>query len=208
MASTTTPKSVREQQPALFRFSHVDRRTCERVVPMQVLFLGFSRTGTSSMQLALETLGYPTYHMASMVRDIPDADMWSEAHNTQIGKLWTVVTDCIMKGSIGGSNKQELIDKSRDVYRAHNKAVREKVPRELLLVYELGSGWEPLCAFLDKPVPDVPFPRVNETEMVNEYVQELLWMGLVSTLKRWTVHILPVVASVGLGVMIWRYQHS
>ncbi|KAK4971766.1 hypothetical protein LTR42_007494 [Elasticomyces elasticus] len=106
-----------------------------------------------------------------------------------------------MKGSIGGSNKQELIDKSRDVYRAHNKAVREKVPREQLLVYELGSGWEPLCAFLDKPVPDVPFPRVNETEMVNEYVQELLWMGLVSTLKRWTVLILPVVAS---DVDKWR----
>ncbi|KAK5698258.1 hypothetical protein LTR97_007219 [Elasticomyces elasticus] len=269
MASTTTPKSVREQQPALFRFTHVDRRTCQRVVPMQVLSLGFSRTGTSSMQLALEMLGYPTYHMTSMVRNIPDADMWIEAHNTKyfhkpgpsldrtfwdkllghvsattdlpcavffeeliavypgvkcvlvereveawykswydIGKLWTVVTDCIMKGSIGGSNKQELIDKSRDVYREHNKAVREKVPREQLLVYELGSGWEPLCAFLGKPVPDVPFPRVNETEMVNEYVQELLWMGLVSTLKRWTVRILPVAASVGLGLMIWRYQHS
>ncbi|KAK5674803.1 hypothetical protein LTS10_012540 [Elasticomyces elasticus] len=281
MASTTTPKSVREQQPALFRFSHVDRRTCKRVVPMQVLSLGFSRTGTSSMQLALETLGYPTYHMTSMVRNIPDADMWIEAHNTKyfhkpgpsldrtfwdklLGhvsattdlpcavffeeliaaypsvkcvlvereveawyKSWYDVQiatsdsvsfrlvaaldphfDCIMKGSIGGSNKQELIDKSRDVYRAHNKAVREKVPREQLLVYELGSGWEPLCAFLDKPVPDVPFPRVNETEMVNEYVQELLWMGLVNTLKRWAVRILPVVASVGLGVMIWRYQHS
>ncbi|KAK3628165.1 hypothetical protein LTR56_018777 [Elasticomyces elasticus] len=83
MASTTTPKSVREQQPALFRFSHVERRTCERVVPMQVLSLGFSRTGTSSMQLALETLGYPTYHMTSMVRNIPDADMWIEAHNTK-----------------------------------------------------------------------------------------------------------------------------
>ena len=25
------------------------------------------------------------------------------------------------------------------------------------------DGWEPLCKFLDKPVPDTPFPHVNDT---------------------------------------------
>lgn len=24
-----------------------------------------------------------------------------------------------------------------------------------------GDGWEPLCTFLDRPVPDAPFPRLN-----------------------------------------------
>jgi hypothetical protein len=25
-----------------------------------------------------------------------------------------------------------------------------------------GDGWEPICELLDLPVPDAPFPRVND----------------------------------------------
>jgi hypothetical protein len=38
--------------------THIDRRTCQRVVPMEVLSLGLSRTGTDSMRVALKILGY------------------------------------------------------------------------------------------------------------------------------------------------------
>ena len=34
-----------------------------------------------------------------------------------------------------------------------------------LLTYDLGAGWEPLCAFLGCAVPDVPYPRGNTTEV-------------------------------------------
>jgi hypothetical protein len=30
------------------------------------------------------------------------------------------------------------------------------------LVFEAKEGWEPLCNFLGKPIPDVPYPRVND----------------------------------------------
>ncbi|KAK1864439.1 hypothetical protein I4F81_006985 [Pyropia yezoensis] len=46
-------------------------------------------------------------------------------------------------------------------YEAHNAAVVAAIPAERLLVLPLGSGWEPLCAFLGLPVPAVPYPRVN-----------------------------------------------
>jgi hypothetical protein len=29
-------------------------------------------------------------------------------------------------------------------------------------VYEIKQGWEPLCEFLEVPVPDIPFPRTND----------------------------------------------
>ena len=32
-----------------------------------------------------------------------------------------------------------------------------------MLVYEIGSGWEPICASLGLPVPEVPFPRGNSS---------------------------------------------
>ncbi len=46
-------------------------------------------------------------------------------------------------------------------YEANVRAVRQTVPAGRLLVHELGDGWEPLCAHLGVPVPDVPYPRGN-----------------------------------------------
>ncbi len=47
-------------------------------------------------------------------------------------------------------------------FEAHIEAVKRTLPKDRLLVYEVGEGWEPLCAFLDVPIPDKPFPRLND----------------------------------------------
>eukprot|EP00095_Tigriopus_kingsejongensis_P008978 maker-scaffold334_size202906-snap-gene-1.30 protein:Tk08978 transcript:maker-scaffold334_size202906-snap-gene-1.30-mRNA-1 annotation:"sulfotransferase family" len=41
--------------------------------------------------------------------------------------------------------------------------VKKSVPAEKLLVFEVKQGWGPLCQFLDLPVPDIPFPRLNDS---------------------------------------------
>ena len=41
--------------------------------------------------------------------------------------------------------------------------VKRTVPPENLLVFNVKQGWEPLCKFLGKPIPDKPFPRCNDT---------------------------------------------
>ena len=46
-------------------------------------------------------------------------------------------------------------------YRANNARVRKVVPPDRLLVFDVAQGWKPLCAFLDVPVPDTPFPHHN-----------------------------------------------
>lgn len=50
------------------------------------------------------------------------------------------------------------------VFEAHNRLVQEVVPPERLLVCSPGVGWEPLCAFLGVPVPDEPYPHLNEPD--------------------------------------------
>ena len=35
---------------------------------------------------------------------------------------------------------------------------------ERLLVFEVSDGWQPLCDFLDLPVPNEPFPRSNNQD--------------------------------------------
>lgn len=57
-----------------------------------------------------------------------------------------------------GLNRQGLIE----AFAAHNEAVKETIPSNQLLVYEVKDGWEPLCDFLGKPVPADPFPRSND----------------------------------------------
>ncbi|MGH2346345.1 MAG: sulfotransferase [Chloroflexota bacterium] len=40
------------------------------------------------------------------------------------------------------------------------------------MVFDVKQGWEPLCRFLGAPVPDKPFPRLNDTEFFRARVQE------------------------------------
>jgi hypothetical protein len=47
------------------------------------------------------------------------------------------------------------------VYEEHNREVIATIAEERLLVYDVAQGWEPLCRFLDRPVPQEPFPRLN-----------------------------------------------
>jgi hypothetical protein len=47
-------------------------------------------------------------------------------------------------------------------YEANVAAVKATVPADRLLVYEIGDGWEPLCAHLGVPVPNVPYPKRND----------------------------------------------
>ena len=45
-----------------------------------------------------------------------------------------------------------------------NQSVIDTVPSERLLVWHPKDGWEPLCEFLEVPVPEAPLPNVNDTE--------------------------------------------
>ena len=45
----------------------------------------------------------------------------------------------------------------------HTQAVRDHVPSGRLLVHEARDGWAPICAFLGKPIPPTPYPRINES---------------------------------------------
>lgn len=55
-------------------------------------------------------------------------------------------------------------------YEAHVAAVIATVPKDRLLVHNLGDGWEPLCAHLGVPVPAEPYPSRNTTAELQQRV--------------------------------------
>lgn len=44
-----------------------------------------------------------------------------------------------------------------------DRLIISRIPKERLLVFQVQEGWKPLCEFLDVPIPDEPFPRLNDT---------------------------------------------
>ena len=46
--------------------------------------------------------------------------------------------------------------------------VKTVVPPENLLIFHVKEGWQPLCQFLDLPEPKIPFPRTNDTEVMQK----------------------------------------
>jgi len=57
--------------------------------------------------------------------------------------------------------------------------VKRTVPSEQLLVFSVDQGWKPLCAFLDLPVPDKPFPKINGSAEWERRLRilRLFWYG-------------------------------
>lgn len=67
-----------------------------------------------------------------------------------------------------------------------------------LLEYKLSDGWEPLCEFLGKPVPDQPFPHLNEKKWVDEKLQLLLSQGMKRLAYKVFLYFLAPLALAGL----------
>jgi hypothetical protein len=109
------------------------------------------------------------YPDAKVLLSVRDPDKWFEStretiFSDDIRELATHTPDsaffdaCVNKDFVGHFGDRAFIT---DYFRRHSKAVIAAIPKERLLVYEAGQGWEPLCAFLGVPVPDTPFPHVN-----------------------------------------------
>jgi hypothetical protein len=60
-----------------------------------------------------------------------------------------------------------------EAFERHTQQVKESLPPEKLLVFDVKEGWEPLCRFLGVAVPDKPFPRLNDTESFRARVSEM-----------------------------------
>jgi Sulfotransferase domain len=63
-----------------------------------------------------------------------------------------------------------------------NQTVIDTVPSERLLVWDPKEGWEPLCEFLDAPVPEQPLPHVNDTE---NFQKNLIMGPAIGAINAW-----------------------
>lgn len=75
----------------------------------------------------------------------------------------------MMVRKVFGNNLKDKA-KIKEVFTQYNKEVLETIPKERLLSFDVKSGWEPLCKFLNVPIPSTPFPKVNSS---NEFINNV-----------------------------------
>ena len=54
-------------------------------------------------------------------------------------------------------------EESVEFFNTWVQHVKETVPEDRLLIFEAKQGWEPLCTFLNLPIPEESFPNVNDS---------------------------------------------
>jgi hypothetical protein len=210
---------------------------------MRVIGVGFGRTGTASLKVALERLGFgPCYHMFDVIEDprrarawlaaaagrapdwnqvfsgytstvdwpgaafwralieaypearviltVRDPQRWYASATQTIFRAagrrsgpprWvvrlltaaqpgfgdflamtrTVIIDGVFDGRV--DDREHAVS----VFQRHIAEVTAAVPADRLLVFDVTQGWPPLCGFLGVPVPDEPFPHLNDAAEFN-----------------------------------------
>ncbi|MER6127762.1 sulfotransferase family protein [Streptomyces sp. NPDC001795] len=93
--------------------------------------------------------------------------MWLEDRfDPDLRRRRRISREVIWQGAFGG--RFEDRDHAIETFQRHNAEVQAQVPDDRLLVFDVAAGWEPLCAFLGVPVPDEPFPHLNQAVAFQE----------------------------------------
>ncbi len=143
---------------------------------------------------------------AKVLLSVRDGESWARSmHDTIWGAIWgdTMMHDLAMAQARIDPGWRRYVDLVRAMYsrsglladdpsrfdaalsaaamERYNEEVRRFMPPERLLVWTPADGWEPLCEFLDAPVPEVPLPRTNDTQAF----EGLIIGGCMAALTKW-----------------------
>lgn len=141
-----------------------------------IVGLGLPKTGTQSLQRALEILGVP-HKVGDHVHLLPsypegkyiltvrtDADTWYDSvlrWNERKNGFSHAPKMRKQRVAMYGSEQPKPWWKHR--YQAHNRALR-RLPNCLEVCWERGDGWAELCGFLGCEVPNEEFPWINKNK--------------------------------------------
>jgi hypothetical protein len=78
-----------------------------------------------------------------------------------------------LDGVLTDPKRFEKEDEVMKMFTDHNEEVKHYVPADRLYVMQLGEGWEGVCKFLGKDIPDVPYPKSNSTEAFGDNVEKI-----------------------------------
>jgi hypothetical protein len=102
----------------------------------------------------------------------------------EVDPKWRAYTELMKEmwqrgGLLNGENT--TVEWLAGAMQRYHEEVQRNVPAERLLVWSVADGWEPLCAFLELPVPEAPFPHLNDSKEFTDRIVD----GSLITLQAW-----------------------
>jgi hypothetical protein len=118
---------------------------------------------------------------------VPDwLKQWVKRIDQGIGMVNILIWQGLFEGAF--DNRQRAIE----IFKRYTDEVKQTVPADKLLIFDVKEGWEPLCQFLDVPIPNTPFPHVNDRQSVLKLYQ-IIWIG---------IRVVPFILGVALLIFL------
>ena len=110
---------------------------------------------------------------------VPNFPHWVQAIFPRSKKIAILIEEIVWQGVFNGrfNDRQYAID----VYEKNTEAVMASVPSDRLLIHSAKEGWEPICKFLEVPVPETDYPWVNDSKSQRRrimFLKTLNWLPL------------------------------
>jgi hypothetical protein len=145
------------------------------------------------------------YPDAKVLLSVRDADSWERSMRqtiwgifygdllirdlslarSRIDPRWRSYTELMQemwqRSGLIDNRAETTAESMRSAMERFNVEVSETVPADRLLVWSVNQGWEPLCEFLEVPVPDTPFPHLNDSHEFAERIVD----GALLALQDW-----------------------
>ena len=135
------------------------------------------------------------YPNAKVILSVRDPQRWHDsAYNTIfavtkikgahrlpiVGQHIRFINALTWNGNFNGRFEEK--DYAIQVFNEHIENVIATVPPEKLLVFNVKEGWKPLCEFLEVPVPERPFPHVNDRMVMESRLKKIRIVSKVAPL--------------------------
>ncbi|KAM5439363.1 hypothetical protein MferCBS31731_004785 [Microsporum ferrugineum] len=130
----------------------------------------------------------------------PLSDFFSGVIQPLLGLSSASAMRKVLLGFFEAKDVEGIRKNARTTFDRYYSEIEELVPPGQLLHYRMGDGWEPLCEFLGKPVPDMEFPWVNEEAELKQKHRGMLLSYTVAAmcvLARW------VLGAGAVGLALW-----
>ncbi len=87
------------------------------------------------------------------------------------------------------------------MYKEHYKRLQADMKPGTYLEWTPEDGWEPLCKFLGKPVPEIAFPRGNDLKQYEDRSNKIIMSYLGTCIRNFLMIVLAILA---VAVASWR----
>ncbi|TPP60178.1 NAD dependent epimerase/dehydratase [Fasciola gigantica] len=179
---------VREQNPAhILTWQHIFQQLLAdpqaEIIPEQIYSIldGFSAS-SGHPACALHRPLMEIYPKTKFVLGIRDSKSWLESLRATVlpkqgikmpnqsstlacfGAGFLQANTLSFRHSLGWDVDLDDDDVVMRAFEKRTEEIIKTIPSDRLLVYRIEQGWQPLCEFLQVPVPDLPFPWVNTRE--------------------------------------------